>query len=268
MQTLYDLLGALPHDDAEGLRTAFRKAVKGAHPDLRPGDPDAALRFREIVRANEILGDSEQRAVYDDLLELAYFEEQAASEAIVATRRRKLAVGLSAVGGAAVASIAACLLFLHMSAASVASALDFDLTPPAAAHQSTAESAAAATARVTRDLPADEPKSVPASDNPALGQRDLGGRLAALDQLNPMHLPSYADERVILYRHKPSASAFGKGAGTKVADAASHAKPAPVAKRPQLDQSPVARWVRRLSRQHVAAYDPSRGDGFSTAMMQ
>ena len=39
MDTLYDLLGALPHDDAESLRSAFRRAVKGAHPDLRPGDP-------------------------------------------------------------------------------------------------------------------------------------------------------------------------------------------------------------------------------------
>ena len=46
MDTLYDLLGALPRDDADGLRTAFRRAVKGAHPDLRPGDPDAAIRFR------------------------------------------------------------------------------------------------------------------------------------------------------------------------------------------------------------------------------
>jgi hypothetical protein len=57
----FDLLGALPKDDAEGL-TAFRQAVKGAHPDIHPGDPDAALKFREIVRANEILGDVEQRA--------------------------------------------------------------------------------------------------------------------------------------------------------------------------------------------------------------
>ena len=57
MKTLYDLLGALPKDDAEELRTAFRRAAKGAHPDLHPGDPDAALKFREIVRANEILGD-------------------------------------------------------------------------------------------------------------------------------------------------------------------------------------------------------------------
>ena len=38
------------------------RAVKGAHPDLNPGDPNAGQKFREIVRANEILGDEEQRA--------------------------------------------------------------------------------------------------------------------------------------------------------------------------------------------------------------
>ena len=47
MGTLYDLLGALPSDDAEGLRTAFRKAAKATHPDINPDNPDAALRFHE-----------------------------------------------------------------------------------------------------------------------------------------------------------------------------------------------------------------------------
>ena len=42
MGTLYELLGALPHDDAEDLRTAFRKAAKATHPDTNPDDPDAA----------------------------------------------------------------------------------------------------------------------------------------------------------------------------------------------------------------------------------
>ena len=78
MDTLYDLLGALPQDDAESLRTAFRRAVKGAHPDLRPDDPDAAVRFRQIVRANEILLDKDQRAVYDHLLVLAQQEKDPA----------------------------------------------------------------------------------------------------------------------------------------------------------------------------------------------
>ena len=71
MRTLYDLLGALPSDDAEGLRTAFRKAAKATHPDINPDNPDAALRFRELVRAYDILTDVEQRETYDELLAIA-----------------------------------------------------------------------------------------------------------------------------------------------------------------------------------------------------
>lgn len=71
MGTLYDLLGALPSDDAEELRTAFRKAAKATHPDINPDDPDAALRFRELMRAYDILTDTDQRATYDQLLAIA-----------------------------------------------------------------------------------------------------------------------------------------------------------------------------------------------------
>src|ERR1700740_3470252 len=71
MGTLYDLLGALPDDNAEGLRTAFRKAAKATHPDLNPDNPEAALRFRQLVRAHGILNDAEQRAAYDQLLAIA-----------------------------------------------------------------------------------------------------------------------------------------------------------------------------------------------------
>jgi len=71
MGTLYDLLGALPDDNAEGLRTAFRKAAKATHPDLNPDNPEAALRFRQLVRAHGILSDDEQRATYDQLLAIA-----------------------------------------------------------------------------------------------------------------------------------------------------------------------------------------------------
>jgi tetratricopeptide (TPR) repeat protein len=71
MTTLYDLLGALPDDDADGLRAAFRKAAKANHPDVNPGNPEAAERFRRVVRANAILSDEQQRTVYDQLLEVA-----------------------------------------------------------------------------------------------------------------------------------------------------------------------------------------------------
>jgi hypothetical protein len=68
MKTLYDLLGAHPSDNAAALRSAFRKAAKANHPDLHAGDRDAAMRFREIADAYEVLRDAERRATYDGLL--------------------------------------------------------------------------------------------------------------------------------------------------------------------------------------------------------
>jgi DnaJ domain len=69
MNTLYDLLGTRPSDDAETLRAAFRKAAKAHHPDLHAGDAHAAMRFRQIAQAYEILRDTERRAAYDRRLQ-------------------------------------------------------------------------------------------------------------------------------------------------------------------------------------------------------
>jgi len=115
MDTLYDLLGALPRDDADDLRVAFRRAVKGAHPDLRPGDPDAALKFRQIVRANEILGDPEQRAAYDHLMTLARQERGLTSARPIAARVHRVASGVMAFAGVSIATAGGYLLFMHMS---------------------------------------------------------------------------------------------------------------------------------------------------------
>src|SRR6266403_4190048 len=133
METLYDLLGALPKDDAEGLRTAFRQAVKGAHPDIHPDDPNAALKFREIVRANQILGDVAQRAAYDHLLDLARLEQELASKRASAARIHKFASGIMALAGASVVTVGGYLLFMHMSVASMAPANQVDVTKRASA---------------------------------------------------------------------------------------------------------------------------------------
>jgi hypothetical protein len=69
LRTLYDLLGASPNDDADGLRSAFRNAVKANHPDLHPHNPGAALRLSGIVRAYAILRDARERASYDHVLQ-------------------------------------------------------------------------------------------------------------------------------------------------------------------------------------------------------
>ena len=119
MDTLYDLLGALPRDDAESLRTAFRRAVKSAHPDLRPDDPDAAVKFRQIVRANEILLDRDQRAVYDHLLVLAQHEKDPAAAHPIAAKIHKIASGVLAFASVSIVSVVGYLVFMHMSVALV-----------------------------------------------------------------------------------------------------------------------------------------------------
>src|ERR1700761_4716881 len=112
METLYDMLGALPRDDAEGLRVPLRRAVKGVHPDLNPGNPDAAQKFREIVRASEILGDTEQRAAYDHLLELAHKEQK---QQLTAKAVHRLATSVIAMVVVAGVSLGGYLAFLHAS---------------------------------------------------------------------------------------------------------------------------------------------------------
>ena len=125
METLYDLLGALPDDGADDLRTAFRSAVKRAHPDVNPGDPDAELKFRRILRANEILSDGEQREAYDRLLALARDEQKRA----VAAKAYKLASGVVAVAAGSAAAIGGYALLLQLSANALAPAT---ITPEAA----------------------------------------------------------------------------------------------------------------------------------------
>jgi DnaJ domain len=122
MDTLYDLLGALPKDEAEALRVAFRKAVKGVHPDLRPDDPDAAMKFRQIVRANEILLDRDQRAVYDHLLVLAQHEKDPAAAHPIAARVHKIASTVLALTSLSIVTAGGYFLFMHMSMALVAPA--------------------------------------------------------------------------------------------------------------------------------------------------
>ena len=115
METLYDLLGALPEDGAEDLRAAFRKAVKGTHPDINPEDPDAGLRFRQIVRANEILSDDEQRAAYDHLLRLADIERNSGSKRLVAATIHRLATGVMTLAIISLVCLSGYMLFAYLN---------------------------------------------------------------------------------------------------------------------------------------------------------
>ncbi|MGA2994850.1 DnaJ domain-containing protein [Bradyrhizobium sp.] len=115
METLYDLLGALPNDDADSLRAAFRQAVKGAHPDINPGDPYAALKFRKIVRASEILLDDEQRAAYDHLLDIADSERNDGSKRVADTTIYQLATGAMTLAAVSFVLLVGYMLFGYVN---------------------------------------------------------------------------------------------------------------------------------------------------------
>jgi curved DNA-binding protein CbpA len=307
--TLYDVLGALPSDEAEGLRAAFRKAVKGAHPDIRPGDPDAALKFRQIVRANEILIDDEQRAAYDYLLELARQEQESTSQHVIAARIYKFASGVVAFAGASVATVGGCLLFMHLSAASVAPAkivdaivqasAEFVSVSPAGSADTTnkaaslakpesaglsgkaielnsatpwpsAESVTAAHVGPGPDPIAIDARSLRAQGVFAYRNGDLSGAIANLDQaidLDPKFSAAYIDRGIILYRLRKFDRAFADIARAKRIEKAGSSKSAPtIAMKQHFDQAEIAPSVTLVPRRRAPEPDPSRGEGFTSAM--
>ena len=300
MKTLYDLLGALPNDGAEGLRTAFRRAVKGAHPDIHPGDPDAALKFRQIVRANDILTDDEQRAAYDHLLKLAHLEKEEISRHGVAVRTRRLVSGAMALAGACLVATGGFLLFTHVSAASIATADSLDVgarasaeiaaraaassdTPDKSASSARVESSAIPAAAIAPPaaMRLSDAQSVPtakvALDGDAGGDRFFqargiyiggpGGSIAGLDRaIDQKLLPAYVDPGIIFYRQHKLRHAFDRSAATKRIKTAGGSKsPSATAPKPPVDRTAIAPFVTLWSQTRTAAQDPSRGESVASA---
>ena len=129
MATLYDLLGALPDDDADGLRAAFRRAAKASHPDVNPGDPEAATRFRRIIRANNILSDEQQRVAYDRLLEVASRQQSPKPKrSNFSCTLRRLSVDAIASAAVSAVLVGGYLLFKPVDGRSIASAQMTDMS--------------------------------------------------------------------------------------------------------------------------------------------
>src|SRR5579875_167788 len=61
----YEILGVKRDASEAEIRAAYRKLAKKHHPDLNPGKPEAAERFKAINQANDILSDAEKRRRYD-----------------------------------------------------------------------------------------------------------------------------------------------------------------------------------------------------------
>ena len=65
MKDPYEILGVQKTDSEAAIRAAYRKLAKRHHPDVNPGKPEAAERFKEISVAYDILSDKDKRARYD-----------------------------------------------------------------------------------------------------------------------------------------------------------------------------------------------------------
>jgi DnaJ-class molecular chaperone len=65
MKDPYEILGVERTADEAAIRSAYRKLAKKHHPDVNPGQADAAARFGEISSAYDLLSDKDKRARFD-----------------------------------------------------------------------------------------------------------------------------------------------------------------------------------------------------------
>jgi tetratricopeptide (TPR) repeat protein len=128
--------------------------VKANHPDVNTGDPDAPLKFRQIVRANAILRDAEQRAAYDRLLAFTRQQPGARSRrTIISDTVHKIASDSIAVIFLSVVFIGGYTLFEHTSSTSVIPGKAIEATARGAA-----EIAAVTSTRQFDTIGRDEPR--------------------------------------------------------------------------------------------------------------
>lgn len=74
VQDHYARLGVASSATIEAIKAAYRKKAAQYHPDKNPS-PDAAVRFREVQEAYEVLSDPERRRTFDDYRQRSLIED-------------------------------------------------------------------------------------------------------------------------------------------------------------------------------------------------
>jgi DnaJ-class molecular chaperone len=65
MRDPYQVLGVAKTASAEEIKKKYRQLAKKLHPDLNPGNAEAAAKFKDISAAYDLLSDAQKRARYD-----------------------------------------------------------------------------------------------------------------------------------------------------------------------------------------------------------
>lgn len=74
MQDSYKILGLSPSATADLIKAAYRKKAAQYHPDKNQS-ADAAMRFREVQEAYEVLSDPARRKAFDDYRQRSLIED-------------------------------------------------------------------------------------------------------------------------------------------------------------------------------------------------
>ena len=68
VKNYYKVLEVDPKADEKSIKSAFYAQSKKLHPDVTPDDELAPDKFKDLVEAYEVLGDTKKRQEYDNLL--------------------------------------------------------------------------------------------------------------------------------------------------------------------------------------------------------